>query len=67
MPSKLPQLSLLMSLGSCDQPYHYPPEREISRDILLDVAPDREALLMGNSTIEEIRQALKLRIASPHG
>lgn len=67
MPSKLPLLSLLVSLGNCDQPYYYPPEREISRDILLDVAPDREALLMGNNTIEEIRQALKLRIASSHG
>jgi len=67
MPSKLPQLSLLMSLGNCDQPYEYPPEREINREILLDIAPDREALLMGNKTIEEIRQALKLRNASPYG
>lgn len=67
MPSKLPQLSLLMSLGNCDQPYEYPPEREISRDILVDVSPDREALLVGSKTIEEIRQTLKLRITSPSG
>ena len=63
----LPQLSLYNSLGSCDQLYQYPLEREISRHILLDVSPDREALLMGNKTIEEIRQTLKLRITSPHG
>lgn len=67
MPSNLQQLFLLASLGNCDQPYDYPPERDIGRDILLDVAPDREALLMGNKSIEEIRQTLKLRIASPYG
>lgn len=67
MPSNLPQLSLLTSLGNCGQLYQYPPEREICRDILLDVAPDREALLMSDKTIQEIRQALKLRVASPHG
>lgn len=67
MPSKLPQLSLLTSLGNCDQLYNFPPEREIDRRILLDVAPDREALLMGNKTIEQIRQTLKLRIKSPNG
>jgi hypothetical protein len=66
MPSNLPQLSLLSSLGNGGQLYHYPPEREIRRDILSDLAPDREALLMGDKTIDEIRQTLKLRVASPH-
>ncbi|KAF8152912.1 hypothetical protein B0H34DRAFT_800188 [Crassisporium funariophilum] len=64
--SKLPLLSLVESLGDSDQLYSYPAEREIDREALLDVAPDREELLMGSKTIEEIRQALKLRITSPH-
>ena len=67
MPSKLPKLSLLTNLSSCDKLYEYPPEREIDREILLDAAPDREALFMGNKTIEEIRQTVKLRIVTPYG
>ncbi|KAF8802052.1 hypothetical protein BYT27DRAFT_7173641 [Phlegmacium glaucopus] len=67
MPSKLHQLYFLKSLGNCDRPYDYPLERQINREILLDVSPDREALLMGNKTIEQIRQTLKLRNASSDG
>jgi hypothetical protein len=67
MPSKLPKLSLLPNLSSCDKLYEYPPERGIDRGILLDVAPDREALLMGNKAIEEIRQTLKLRVLTTYG
>ncbi|KAG6872195.1 hypothetical protein C0995_012087 [Termitomyces sp. Mi166 len=37
-------------------------EHEINREILLDVAPDREALLVSNKAIAELRQTLKIRV-----
>ncbi|KAJ7291465.1 hypothetical protein C8J57DRAFT_216751 [Mycena rebaudengoi] len=36
-------------------------EREIDRRVLLDIAADREGLIMSGKSIEEIRQILKLR------
>ncbi|KAF8953064.1 hypothetical protein BDZ97DRAFT_635703 [Flammula alnicola] len=65
--SKLPVLSLLQSLEGFDQPHSCTPERDINREALVDVAPDREELLLSNKPIEEIRQALKLRVNSAYG
>ncbi|KAF9001209.1 hypothetical protein BDQ17DRAFT_1542941 [Cyathus striatus] len=56
----LPSIALQPSQTGLD-------ERKINRSILLDVAPDREQLLMSDIPIEEIRHHLKLRIASPEG
>lgn len=39
-------------------------ERSIDRTILLDIAPDREALILSNKSTEELRQALKIRLAT---
>ncbi|KAG5726390.1 hypothetical protein E4T56_gene9329 [Termitomyces sp. T112] len=39
-----------------------PKEREINREVLLAVAPDREALLISNKSITELRQILKIHI-----
>ncbi|KAF9473987.1 hypothetical protein BDN70DRAFT_997351 [Pholiota conissans] len=41
------------------------PERVIDRKILLEVSPDREALLKSNKSIDEIRQDIKLPVANP--
>ena len=57
--STLPVLSLLPSLEGTQI---YPVEREIDRNALLDVAPDRESLLISDQTIEEVRRALKMHI-----
>ncbi|KAG6905956.1 hypothetical protein DXG01_016680 [Tephrocybe rancida] len=43
-------------------PRTYPKEREVSREILLGVAPDRESLLLGGRSIHELRQVLKIRV-----
>ena len=59
--STLPVLSLLPSL-ELEGTQIYPMEREIDRNALLDVAPDRESLLISDQTIEEVRQALKMHI-----
>jgi len=59
--STLPVLSLLPSLEP-EGTQIYPVEREVDRNALLDVAPDRESLLISDQTIEEVRQALKIRI-----
>ena len=59
--STLPVLPLLPSL-ELEGTQIYPVEREIDRNALLDVAPDRESLLISDQTIEEVRQALKIRI-----
>ncbi|KDR76951.1 hypothetical protein GALMADRAFT_420785 [Galerina marginata CBS 339.88] len=64
--SKVPTLSLLPSLEGPKQSTT-PSEREINRGSLVDVAPDREDLLTSNKSIEEIRQALKLRVNSAYG
>ena len=58
--STLPVLSLFASLEGTH--LGYPVEREIDRNALLDVAPDRESVLVSDQTIEEVRQALKMRI-----
>ncbi|KAG6810993.1 hypothetical protein H0H92_009496 [Tricholoma furcatifolium] len=42
-----------------------PKERQIPRDRLLDVAPDREKLFLSTTKIEELRQVLKLRGVNP--
>jgi len=57
----LPVLSLLPSL-ELEGTQICPVEREVERNALLDVAPDRESLLISDQTIEEVRQALKMRI-----
>ena len=57
--STLPVLSLLPSLEGAQI---YPVEREIDPNALLDVAPDRESLLISDQTIEEVRRALKMHI-----
>ena len=57
----LPVLSLLSSLEP-EGTQIYPVERELDRNALLDVAQDRESLLISDQTIEE-EQALKIRIA----
>jgi hypothetical protein len=46
---------------------HRPIERRIDRSTLLDVAPDRESLLMSNKTIEELRQILKIQVGRSTG
>jgi hypothetical protein len=61
MPVSLPVLSLLPSL-ELEATQIYPAEREVDRYALLDIAPDRESLLISDQTIEEVRQALKIRI-----
>ncbi|KAG5635944.1 hypothetical protein H0H81_009593 [Sphagnurus paluster] len=45
-----------------NHPLEYPKERELNREALLDVAPDREDLLMSNKSVHELRQMLKIRI-----
>jgi hypothetical protein len=38
-----------------------PTEREIDRNALVAISPDRDELLMSKKSIDEIRQSLKLR------
>ncbi|KAL0062285.1 hypothetical protein AAF712_010854 [Marasmius tenuissimus] len=49
------------SFDAEDYPHLHLMERGIDRRTLLDVAPDREELIMSNRSIEEYRDALKLR------
>ncbi|KAJ8083368.1 hypothetical protein PM082_009240 [Marasmius tenuissimus] len=49
------------SFDAGDYPHLHLMERGIDRRTLLDVAPDREELIMSNRSIEEYRDALKLR------
>ncbi|KAJ6625108.1 hypothetical protein B0H10DRAFT_1942715 [Mycena sp. CBHHK59/15] len=44
-----------------------PTEREIDRRVLLEIAPDREEVLMSRMSIEEIRQVLKIRTGPTAG
>lgn len=62
MHTKVPMLSLLSSLEGHKPNSQVPAEREINRAVLTNVAPDREDLFRSSSSIEEIRQSLKLRI-----
>ncbi|KAF5384365.1 hypothetical protein D9615_003482 [Tricholomella constricta] len=58
-----PQTIALLPSGPWpNRPHAHPREREVNREIILDVAPDREALLMSNKSIDELRQILKIRI-----
>ncbi|KAH7915930.1 hypothetical protein BJ138DRAFT_1140770 [Hygrophoropsis aurantiaca] len=41
-----------------------PSERPLNRNALLEIAPDREALIMSSASAEGIRLALKIRVAS---
>ena len=52
-------LSLLPSLEP-EGTQIYPVERGVGRNAVLDVAPDRESLLIKDQTIEEVRKALKM-------
>jgi len=45
----------------------HPAERDINRMALLDAAPDREALLLGDKSIKEIRQLLKIVTCGVNG
>lgn len=62
MSSMVPALSLLHNLDGWSNR-----EREIDRAILVGVAPDREDLLISKLSMEEIRQALKIRVDSVSG
>lgn len=42
-------------------------ERDINREKLLDISPDREDLLRSDKTVEELRQALKIKAISVSG
>ncbi|KAF7343325.1 hypothetical protein MVEN_01764800 [Mycena venus] len=58
--ANLPILSLVSApslAGSSERPV----EREIDRNVLVAISPDREELFMSKKSIDEIRQLLKLR------
>ena len=59
-------LSLLPSL-ELEGTQIYPVEREVHRNAVLDVAPDREYLLINDQTMEEVRQALKIHTSITTG
>lgn len=59
-----PQIITLLPSGPWPNHLHaYPREREINREMLLDVAPDREALLMSSKGVDELRHILKIRVS----
>ncbi|KAF8064895.1 hypothetical protein FPV67DRAFT_1389167, partial [Lyophyllum atratum] len=63
-----PQVITLLPSGPWpNRPHVYPREKEIDRYLLLDVAPDREALFMSEKGVEELRQVLKIRVGSVAG
>ncbi|KAJ7439470.1 hypothetical protein FB451DRAFT_1192100 [Mycena latifolia] len=64
--SNLPVL-VLASTPTLASPGERLTEREIDRRALLEISPDREELFMGRRSIDEIRQALKLRTGPPAG
>lgn len=68
MPSviKRTTLRLLSSLPTPKGSAH-PVERDINRQILMNSAPDREALFMGDKSLEEIRRTLKIEAGPPEG
>ncbi|KAJ7130402.1 hypothetical protein C8R44DRAFT_731927 [Mycena epipterygia] len=61
--SSIANLPILVLASSPSRPL----EREIDRRALLEISPDREELFMGKKSIDEIRQALKLRTGPPAG
>jgi hypothetical protein len=60
-------LTLSPNNATPDHPYARPIERRIDRSSLLDVAPDRESLLMSNKGIEELRRILKIQVGQSTG
>lgn len=66
-----PPLAILTLSPSYPAPlghrYSHPAERRIDRSTVLDVAPDRESLILGNHSIEELRQILKIRVGPSTG
>ncbi|KAF7366815.1 hypothetical protein MSAN_00939800 [Mycena sanguinolenta] len=58
--ANLPILSLVSS-SSLASSGERPVERDIDRNILVAISPDREELFMSKKSIDEIRQILKLR------
>jgi hypothetical protein len=62
MPSPFTILTLSPSLLAPDHLHTHPKERKIDRATLLDVAPDRESLILSNKSIEELRQVLKIQV-----
>jgi hypothetical protein len=61
----MPTLKLLSSAAS--HPPSLPAERAVNRQVLIDIAPDREGFFAKTKSIGEIRQALKLRSGCNHG
>lgn len=54
-----PLVELSLAAHSATPRTYGPGERPIDRSLLLDISPDREALLMSND-IQRIRDALKI-------
>jgi hypothetical protein len=63
----IPSLEFRPSRAISDTQRALPVEHEINRAALLEVAPDRETLLRGPKSIEDIRNALKIRVGSSDG
>lgn len=63
----IPTITLLSSLAQAQNPCQKPVERDVNRQVLLEVAPDREALFTGDRGIDEIRHSLKIRPGAESG
>ncbi|KAG6862734.1 hypothetical protein C0991_010474, partial [Blastosporella zonata] len=57
-----PTITLVPSNPWSQNPRGRPKERDINRETLLEVAPDRETLLFSSRTITQLRQTLKIRV-----
>ena len=64
--STLSVLSLLPNL-ELEGTQIYPVKREVNRNALLDVAPDRESLLISDQNIEEVRRLSRSTFRLPLG
>ncbi len=64
-----PKLSFLLlapgSAPSIDGDSGPIPERQLNRSVLVNIAPDREDLLLSDISIDELRYRLRVRSASP--
>jgi hypothetical protein len=66
-PSQPFELSLFPNRSDASYGVSRRQERDISRGTLLNVAPDREELLLSHRTIEELRQILKISVTPRTG
>ncbi|KAL0945892.1 hypothetical protein HGRIS_012177 [Hohenbuehelia grisea] len=64
--SQLPAIQFQPRIGRASLS-EIPRERTINIQVLLDLSPDREALLTGGKPIDEIRRALKLHVKTLEG